>query len=357
MTSADRPPAPTPLPGWLTRPLAAVYAREIGRRTRAYDAGRGVVRLDRPVVSVGNLSTGGTGKTPLVRWVVGRLLDEGARPAVAMRGYGAKPGRPSDEEQEHREAMPGVPIVARPDRAVGLRALFATPEGRAVDCVVLDDGFQHRRLARDLDLVLVDASRPPDRDALLPAGHLREPVSSLARAHGVVITHAELVGADEPARIEGVLRRWLPAGAPVAVAEHAWTALDAAGPGQPGPLDLSWLSGRRVVAACAIGHPDGFLAALKRAGAEVVGALVLGDHDPYGPRTLARLDRLVRDRAPEAVVVTTKDRVKLGAWIASSDVPVVVPRLGVRFRSGASGVAALLGKVSQDARRAAAGRG
>ncbi|MCC5821715.1 MAG: tetraacyldisaccharide 4'-kinase [Phycisphaerales bacterium] len=347
MTSGKPDRSPTPLPGFVTGPLSRLYGMELARRNRRWDRGEGVTRLDRPVVSIGNLSAGGTGKTPMVRWAVGVLRSMGHQPAVAMRGYKARKAGMSDEEREHREAMPGVPVVAQPDRAAGLRALFQTEAGRSVDCVVLDDGFQHRRLAREVDIVLVDASRPPDRDALLPRGFLREPPASLARAHAAVITHAEMVDPDEADRLAGMLRSWLPPGAPVAVAEHRWTGLSL--PESPGEvLDVGWLDGREVVIACAIGHPEAFLAGLGRAGiAPGSVAMVLPDHDPFGPGRIRSIRRVIKGRRPEALVVTAKDWAKLsghagGGGVGGWGCPVVVPRLEMAWRSGEAEVAMLL---------------
>ncbi len=337
MTSGKPDRSPTRLPGWAARAMAGVYGAAVARRNRRFDRGIGVTRLDRPVVSVGNLSAGGTGKTPMVRWAVETLASAGHWPAVAMRGYKAPPGGPSDEEREHREALPGVPVVARPDRAAGLRALFETPDGAGVDCVVLDDGFQHRRLARDLDLLLVDASRPPDRDALLPLGYLREPMGSLRRAGGVVITHAEMVSEDELHRLTRLLEARTPPGTPIGATEHAWTGLT-----EPGgrSLDTGWLRGRAVVGVCAIGNPEGFLASLDAAGARQTGTLVLPDHDPFAPTTRRRLDELAGRPGVEAVVMTRKDLAKLGDWAAARiraagsgrGPTVVVPTLALRWR-------------------------
>ncbi len=172
----------------------------MARRNRRFDAGHGVVTLDRPVISVGNLSTGGTGKTPMTMRVVQWLREAGHAPAIAMRGYRAGP-EGSDEALLYQEAFAGMPIVAQANRIDGLLQLFAQEEGdgeagsapaRArTDVVVLDDGFQHRQIARQFDLVLIDATRDPFADALLPAGWLREPAASLRRAHAVVLTHAE----------------------------------------------------------------------------------------------------------------------------------------------------------------------
>lgn len=342
MTSGEPDRSPTRLPGLLARPLSKLYWMEASRRNRRWDRGIGVERLDRPVVSVGNLSAGGTGKTPMVRWVVGVLQDAGRRPAVAMRGYKGGRGGDSDEAREHRAAMPGVPVVARPDRAAGLRALFETGQGRTVDCVVLDDGFQHRRLARDLDIVLVDASRPPDRDALLPWGYLREPLGSLARAHACVITHAEMVDGCGLERVVGLVRDRLPGGAPVGVTEHRWSGLERPG-SRESPLPIGWLRGRRIVAACAIGHPDAFVRGLDRAGVTPDSPrLVFRDHDALGAKKLKTLRSAIRDARPEALVVTAKDWAKLGEHAGTLGCPVVVPRLEMGWLGGADEIVRLL---------------
>jgi len=343
----DGPGSPTRLPRWVTRPLSGLYRAEIGRRNRRYDRGVGVAALDRPVVSVGNLSAGGTGKTPVVRWVVGVLRSAGHRPVVAMRGYGAPPGGVSDEEREHRDAMPGVPVVARPDRTAALREHFASGPGAADDCVVLDDGFQHRRLARDLDIVLIDASKPPDRDRLLPEGFLREPPESLARAGAVVITHAELVSASELEHVQDFVRALVRDGVPVAAAEHRWSGLRVVRSGEraqddagaPPTEPVGWLGGRRVVAVCAIGHPRGFFDAVDRSGAVRVGERVLPDHDPFREAIVEQMVCLAENARAEAVVLTAKDWAKLADRRIAWPCPVVIPTLDIGFVSGECGLA------------------
>ena len=256
-------PMPAVLGAKLGRALAPVYGMVVTHRNRRFDAGVGVVRLDRPVISVGNLSVGGTGKTPMVRWVCERLIAASATPAIAMRGYKSAGGE-SDEAMEYADALPGVPVVAQPDRTAGLRALFATDAGSAVNAVVLDDGFQHRRIARDLDIVLIDCSRSVAGARLLPAGWLREPMASLARAHAVVLTHAERASEAELTGARSVVAAHAP-GVPIAVCEHAGASLRV-GEETHG---VDWLLGKRVAVACAIGNPAAFVAGVREAGAEV----------------------------------------------------------------------------------------
>lgn len=320
-----------PVPGPLGRALSRLYAAEIARRNRRFDRGEGVVRLDRPVISIGNLSVGGTGKTPMVMHLAGVLLEAGHRPCIAMRGYRAGPGGESDEAASYASELPEVPIIARPDRLAGLLELFHNERGERIDTVLLDDGFQHRRIARDLDLVLMDATRPPFQDRLLPAGWLREPLSSLSRADGVIITHAESVSeprlADLRARVEASGSRVM------AVCRHEWTGLDVAGPGSDETRPVNWLAGRRALAVCAIGNPGPFMAAVERAvGGPAAASLALRDHDPFAERAVARMLDLAAQARADVIVTTAKDWAKLRArrW----PLPVARARLSLRFDSG-----------------------
>lgn len=332
--TADQRPSPAPrvIPSPILRACSALYVRVLARKNRAFDAGRRVVTLDRPVISVGNLSVGGTGKTPMVRWVCTTLIDAGHRPCIAMRGYGTRSAGASDEQAEHRARLPDVPIVAQPDRTSGLFKLFAT-SAEPIDCVVLDDGFQHRQLARQLDLVLIDASRDPFADAPLPAGWLREPTANLARADAVVVTHAELI---DPASLDALCQRVRAqtGSMPIAITRHAWDQLRVCESAGERTEPTAWLAGRRVVAACAIGNPAGFLHQVHQH-AQCVGRLVLGDHDPFAPRRIAQLIDLARGSRAEAIVVTEKDwsklrRVRPSAWPC----PVVRAELALRFDQG-----------------------
>ena len=333
-TTPPRAPHPGPVPGPLGRALARVYAREIARRNQRFDRGLGVTRLDRAVISVGNLSVGGTGKTPMVAWIVRTLLEGGRRPCVAMRGYRAKGGI-SDEAAIYQRQFMELPIVAQPDRVHGLRELFAQPGSRAINTVVLDDGFQHRKIARDLDIVLVDASRTPFADSLLPAGWLREPVDALRRADAVVLTHAELA---TPGAIEQLSNQVRRAGGspPVAVTRHTWAGLDVQRHAGEGRQDLSWLDGQRVVSVCAIGNPDAFLAEARAlTGDRLVDSIVMRDHDSYSARAVRRLCRRAERSRADVILTTEKDWVKLArAPVDLWPCPVARPVLELAFDRG-----------------------
>jgi tetraacyldisaccharide 4'-kinase len=331
----DPPPDPrAPLPAGLGVPLAPLYRLGVARRNRRFDRGVNVRRAMAPVVSVGNLTVGGTGKTPMVRHIVEALRLAGRRPGVVLRGYKSRGGA-SDEEAEHRAALPGVPVVANPDRYRAIADLIARSKGPRIDCAVLDDAFQHRRLAREADIVLIDATRDPWEDALLPAGWLREPVSSLARATAVVITHAESVA---PSAIDALRKRIEAAhGKPtIAVCAHEWTGLRLFDGRVDAEVGLDWLEGRRIVATCAIARPRPFLAALHDARATVVAALTLRDHAAYGPGKVRRLIEMAESADAAAIVCTEKDWMKLrrqpgDAWPC----PVVRPAVRHVFLEGA----------------------
>jgi tetraacyldisaccharide 4'-kinase len=279
-------------------PAEALYRLTVAARGALYD--RGVLRVERasvPVLSVGNLSAGGTGKTPMAAWVARRLADAGAAPAIVMRGYGA------DEPLVHQQLNPDVPVVTSPDRAAGARRAV---QGGA-DCIVLDDAFQHRRLARDVDVVLLSADRWSGGERLLPAGPWREPFAALARASLVVVTRkaADHGVASDVAQAMG---RWTKA--PVAVVALELGLLQSNG-GEP-PIPAEDLLGRRVLAVSAIGDPQAFRRQLEARGA-VVRTAEFSDHHRF---TTAEADRLAHDAAADEIVVCTlKDYVKLApSW-------------------------------------------
>ncbi|MEO1584848.1 MAG: tetraacyldisaccharide 4'-kinase [Planctomycetota bacterium] len=327
-----------PLARAILTPFAGLYRSQIDRRNRAFDRGEGVVTFDRPVISIGNLSVGGTGKTPMVARVIETLRREGFDPCIAMRGYGAKssPSGRSDEADEYAQRFDDLPIVAQPNRTEGLIELFGTERGAKTDCVVLDDGFQHRRIARVLDVVLIDATRSPFDDELLPLGRLRETPASLARAQAIVVTHTERAADADLNTMTRSIGEWA-ADATLSTAEHTWASLAVDGVEQP----VSWLAGKRVLPVCAIGNPGPFLAQVGAAAGSLVDPIVLRDHDPYRGRTIARIRRAADDA--HAIVTTAKDWVKLGAaaggapGASGSDAwpcPIAVPGLAMRLVSG-----------------------
>ncbi len=319
----------------ITGPMSWVYSLGIGKRNRDFDAGKGVTTLDYPVISIGNLSTGGTGKTPMVNAVVRLLQQAGHRPVIAKRGYGSKPGQKGDEQIEHEMALPGVPIVAQPDRTAGLRALFASEQGRSVDCIVLDDGFQHRQISRDLDIVLIDASRPPDRDALLPRGHLREPVGSLSRVDLVVLTHAERVEPGEIDRLRALVGGVAP-GVPVCSARHVWSGANLYTRTEQGweeqSITLDQIQGKPVRVVCGIGNSGAFVRMVREHGMAPERVVTLADHAQPSSAQLSLLTSPANGSRFPPIVMTRKD------WVKARSMPdwpimsvIYVPELRINF--------------------------
>jgi tetraacyldisaccharide 4'-kinase len=274
-------------------------------------------RLPVPVVCVGNITTGGTGKTPMCAWVVAQLKQRGFEPGLLSRGYGAVAGAANDEALLLERLCPAVPHVQDADRVRGGKRLV---EEHSVDLIVLDDGFQHRRLARDVDIVLVDATRPwglapiGSREAvraLLPRGLLREPPSSLRRADAIVITRCEAVDAGALETLERTLQSIAP-GRPLARARmvaRCWR--DERGVESP----LADLAGRDVDVISALGNPVAFEASVRSTGARVRDHRVFPDHHTYSAQEARTLSASGRE-----LVTSAKDAVKLAP-------------LGVRFRA------------------------
>lgn len=331
---------PTRLPVFLASTLSKIYALGINHQNKKYDHSKGVTTLDRTVISIGNLSAGGTGKTPLVQHVAKTLIAAGHHPAIAMRGYKSKPNQISDEQQEHITALQNTPIVAQPDRTAGLKALFASDEGSTINAVILDDGFQHRKIARDYDIVVIDASRPPYNDALLPLGFLRELPASLTRANAIVITHAEMVEQNQL----GNLRRWLdqhlrPA-TPVAVTQHTWTQIleYKTDSGSPNARPVQYLNGKPVSILTAIGNPEAFATMAKDAGAIISHSNNRPDHDPLSDTLLSTFSQQAKATGATAILTSNKDWSKLKSRYNGGNspvsLPVLVASLGLKFRSG-----------------------
>ena len=320
------------------------YACAVRWRNRRYDRGtRTVYRVGVPVVSVGNLTLGGTGKTPLVEWIVRRLIEQGKSVGIISRGYGAQSG-PNDEARELAWKLPGVPHVQNPDRVAAARQAI-----REFGCqaLVLDDAFQHRGIARDLDIVMLDALEPLGYEHVFPRGTLREPVEGLARANVIALSRADLLTAEQRRVIRDCVATLSPEAAWVEVV-HAPLALVAAGHGRgpagetPAPhvgetpaiqQPLEMLRGRRVLAFCGLGNPAGFRHTLKVCGYDVVKFHEFPDHHAFGPGDLNSLIAAARQAEAEALVCTQKDLVKIGTD-RLGDLPLWAIRVGIDFLAG-----------------------
>jgi len=320
--STTRPVAAWAMP--LAVPASLAYGTVVRARNAMWSMGIGVGRAQKPVVSIGNIVAGGTGKSPMSRLVAQWMLDAGVRPLLATRGYGAVQGI-ADEVEEFKALVPDAAVVVDASRRRGIAAAVST--GERFDAVLLDDGFQHRALARDLDVVLIDAQRPCLDDWLLPAGWLREPTTALRRAGAIVVTQADDVDDALSARIESIAGR-----API-----AWCRLE------PRTLDMhrgttvaeqpfAWLKGRSVVVWAGLANPERVVSAVRAQGASVRSAPRLRDHQPYDQALLRQL--LEQARGVDAIVVTGKDWPKLAGRIPPFAPPIAVLRAGWRFAEG-----------------------
>jgi len=313
---------------------AALFAGLVHVRGALYDRGLlPVERLEVPVISVGNLSAGGTGKTPMVEWIARELRTAERRPGILSRGYGREGEDLNDEGQLLAELLPDVPHVQNRSRAEGGREL----ERQGVQSIVLDDGFQHRRLHRDLDLVLVDATRPwglaaPRKGgdavrAYLPRGLLREAPAALSRADAVVLTRCGSVPRAELDSLRALIEDAAP-GLPIAEALHRPRALRVLPAGDERALET--LRGATLDLVSAIGNPEAFENTVRGLGAEIGQHRVFPDHHTYAPGDL--------DGLAECVVTTAKDAVKLG----SIGREVQVLDIALAFTAGEAVIRALL---------------
>lgn len=273
-------------------------------------------RLPALVVSVGNLAVGGVGKTPFCAWLAGELIARGRSVVILARGYGRASGARWNEEGEWlARRLPGVRVVQAPDRAVaGARALAAAP----ADVVLLDDGFQHERLMRDLDIVLLPAAAPFANGQLLPAGPLRERPAALRRAQWVVATRCEQVDAAQIERVRAEVAQL----APDARFASASFPIRALRQGEH-ELALDWLRGRRVVLCTGVGDPASVRRSAQDLGATIVGERFHPDHHRFTPADLAAANAAATAAQAE-LVVTAKDAIKLDALSGGSGRHVVL---------------------------------
>jgi tetraacyldisaccharide 4'-kinase len=272
-------------------------------RNRRYTHGRAATHAAGvPVISVGNLTLGGTGKTPLVEWIARKLRQSHVRVAIVSRGYGGEAGGYNDEALELELALPDVPHVQDPDRVAAAQIAVEELEMQAI---LLDDGFQHRRLARDLDIVLLDATEPFGFEHVFPRGTLREPLAGLARADVVILSRADMLTPEARAQIHDRVTKYAPQAAWGEVEHRVSGLLNSSG--QRVAADI--LTGKRVAAFCGIGNPAGFRHTLGTLGCEITAWREFPDHHNYTREDVATLSQW--SQQADILVCTRKDLVKL----------------------------------------------
>ena len=331
----------TPLPPWLNIlaiPASWLYGLIVRIRNSMYNNRSNVMRVSLPVIAVGNLTVGGTGKTPLVTWIVRRRRESGHNPAIVMRGYASVDPALADEAVEYKERLEDIDVIVGADRFEQITKYIDA--GGSADCLVMDDGFQHRKLHRDLDIVVLDFLRDAFSQRMLPAGWLREPITGLKRADAVVVSHAQRSDPSFAASVQDILGK-----EPISWTSHHWTGLslhDEAGTKDAG---LDWLTGRSVAVRLGIGYPGPVIEALVRLGTKIAIQLPAGDHQPF---TTSEIKTLVKtSKTVDAIVMTLKD------WVKARDVmdlstlhcPIVVPNLALEVVEGADELDSLLQSV------------
>ena len=289
------------------RMASVPYAIAVRQRNRNYDRQvADIQQCEVPVISVGNLTTGGTGKTPIVCLLAKRFREQGLRVAIVSRGYGRGDADANDEAMELHARLPDVPHIQNPDRVAAARIAIEELEAQIV---LMDDGFQHRRLHRDLDLVVIDATCPFGFGYQLPRGLLRESIHGLSRADAVLITRCQAV---DPTTIETIRKTISTYNAAIPILASNHTPIGLLEYPETN-LPLRNIDQQKVAVLSAIGNPDAFEHTVRQCGATVQTARHLPDHDPYDPETVASLRDWARQLGDEItyIVCTHKDLVKL----------------------------------------------
>lgn len=303
--------------------LSLVYRIAIRLYLLPFDLGiRRRAKLDKPVISVGNITVGGTGKSPTVEYLCRGLSRRQVRPAILSYGYGGElggrfgivsdgrqilltPEDAGDEPVMLARKLPGVPVMVSRDRA---KSGIAAVQDFCAEALIMDDGFQVWQVERDLDIVLLTASNPLDNGWTLPAGKLREPVSALRRADCILA-----VGEIEEQARRGLLARIHRINQKLPVFFGRFTPKSLVGLDGGSEKSVQTLLGRKVFGVCSIARPEAFQTALEDLGAEIVGWLSLPDHHLYLPRDIAYINRCAEETSADLIVTTDKDAVKLDA--------------------------------------------
>jgi len=286
---------------WALVPCSLVYGLGVFCHRNFYRL-KGATKAPKPVISIGNITVGGTGKTPLVVWLARKLQDHGFRPIILIRGYMSKSSKVSDEVDMLNEQLPLIPVLAGGNRVANIRKAKGT---LAVDVYIADDAFQHWQLSRDLNIVAIDAGNPFGNGYLLPAGILREGLSALKRAHVFVLTKTNgSMGQVLSLKLKKINPQAL-------IVESRYKATGAVGVFDNDILPENFLNDRRVAGFCAIGDPLSFESILRNCGAKVSKLFSYMDHHVYTRDDIQGMVEFCRAQNVEMLVTTHKDAVKL----------------------------------------------
>ena len=318
---------------------AKIYMVIIELRNLLYD--KQVLKIHHhevTVISIGNITLGGTGKTPLVVWLCNFLNQKNLSCAVLTRGYKTHtqkratsdeiPDTMTDEPAVLSESCPQAKVIVNPDRLAGA--------AKAIDkfgakVLVMDDGFQHRRLARDLDIVTIDATQPFGYEKIFPAGLLREPLNSLRRADAVVITRSNQISESELGMIENKLRAINP-DMLIAQSIHATVNIKSTDDIE---TSIEQLKGRKIYAFCGIGNPNAFINTIKALGPEIAGSKFYNDHHRYTDACLADIYEQARLAEADMILTTQKDWTKIKRLkLDKKDIQLAYLAIEIKFLAG-----------------------
>ena len=319
--------------------IAVPYGALVRLRNYGYDHSIvSVKQAPAPVISVGNLTLGGTGKTPLVAWLAHWFARHNKKPAIVSRGYKAKSGQLSDEAAELKILLPTVPHFANKQRIIAAKDAVA----KGSDVLLLDDGFQHRQLGRDLNLVAIDATDPFGCNRLFPRGLLREPLQGLQRADALILTRTDQVSVKTRNEIQEQCIRFAEShDKPWIETEHKPSNLRLID-GTTQPLKI--LQDKRILSLSAIGNPAAFNKTLTAIGHEPVATLTFPDHHMYTTDDIHHISEKAESVEAEIIVTTLKDLVKL-PLISLHNRPICALEIGIQIQSGLQDLEYLLKKI------------
>ncbi len=309
-------------------------------------------RADAVVISIGNITTGGTGKTPLVVWLYKQIIS-GSQCAILTRGYKAAQDSRA-QTQDYRdepailaESCQEVIVIVNPDRVAGAAEAISKFGAKVL---IMDDGFQHRRLGRDLDIVAIDSTQPFGYGRMLPAGLLREPVTSLKRADAVVITRCDQITETELSQIEKKLILINP-NMVIARSIHAPAYVKSTDDKE---ISLEHLKDKKIFAFCGIGNPDAFLNTIKSLSCDLIGSKIYNDHHHYTNDCLTDIYEQAECLEADLILTTQKDWTKIKRLtLLKKDIPLGYLGIEIKFLAGKDKLRGLIentlaGKISKN---------
>ena len=327
------------------RVLSWGYASIIIVRNFLYSTGwLKVHKVNATVISVGNITTGGTGKTPLVVWIANQIT-QNYTCAILTRGYKTtqnsklKTQNYIDEPEILAKGCPQAKVIVNPDRLAGAQEAIDKYHAKVL---IMDDGFQHRRLGRNLDIVTIDATCPTGYGRMLPAGLLREPVSSLKRADAAVVTRSDQVNKSDLESLEAKLKSINPEMLIVRTIHNPVCAQTTHGE----KIDIEQLKGKKIFAFCGIGNPEAFFSTIRKTGAQLVGSKIFNDHYAYANNDIDDIYEEAMYLGARLVLSTQKDWTKISSKKPpAADIPFAYLVMEMKFTDGVDKLKQLIEKT------------